>query len=362
MDSNSITKRSRNWTFTIHDPQDLPDFVTNKVLAELSAVKYYVIGTETCPNTGRKHWQGFLQAENSIRFAQVKKILVCEHTKAHIEVGKTSAWSNMLYCKKGEQSKEEWESLHETGPNYGKNAQVQEKGEAPSNPKRKGDAGGAATKAKWTNIVHLAKKGRMDEIAEEAPHAYVQCYRTLKQIGADSMVAKDLEKMDNYWFYGKSGVGKSKLARMRFPDYYVKNSVLDGMKWWDGYRGQETVIVEDISEFSPKFVDCLKIWSDEYPFMAEYKGGSFLIRPKRIVVTSQYTIEEIWKDDRTRDAMNRRFQSIEVRPWQERVERGEIVIDESDLSEHERNERERAARRDEKEEESEYEVDLDEEL
>lgn len=55
----------------------------------------------------------------------------------------------------------------------------------------------------------------------------------------------------------------------------------------------------------------LKIWADHSVISAEYKGGSKLIRPKRIIVTSNYTPEQIWPDkEGIVDPIRRRFTII----------------------------------------------------
>ena len=51
----------------------------------------------------------------------------------------------------------------------------------------------------------------------------------------------------------------------------------------------------------------LKIWSDKYPFNAETKGGTIFIRPKVIVVTSNFEIEELHDKPQIQDAIKRRF-------------------------------------------------------
>ena len=68
-------------------------------------------------------------------------------------------------------------------------------------------------------------------------------------------------------------------------------------KWWCNYTGQDTVAIE---EADPKtmehLADRLKVWADRYPFPGEIKGGRLEgIRPKKIIVTSNYSIEECFR-------------------------------------------------------------------
>ena len=66
-------------------------------------------------------------------------------------------------------------------------------------------------------------------------------------------------------------------------------------RWWDGFQedniAHQTVLLDDLH---PKWAEKerLKNWADRFPFQAEYKGGCMLIRPARIVVTSNYTPQQ----------------------------------------------------------------------
>lgn len=53
----------------------------------------------------------------------------------------------------------------------------------------------------------------------------------------------------------------------------------------------------------------LKMWADHYPFKAEVKGGSMLARPKRIIVTSNFSIRQCYEDPRDYEPLERRFKS-----------------------------------------------------
>ena len=60
----------------------------------------------------------------------------------------------------------------------------------------------------------------------------------------------------------------------------------------------------------------LKNWADRYPFTAETKGGGKTIRPRRVVVTSNYHPSSLFEDQETIAAIERRFK-IEFMPKKE---------------------------------------------
>lgn len=57
----------------------------------------------------------------------------------------------------------------------------------------------------------------------------------------------------------------------------------------------------------------MKIWGDHYKFACEGKGYSMTIRPKRILVTSNYRIHDLYEDARDYEPLQRRFKEIEHR-------------------------------------------------
>lgn len=150
-------------------------------------------------------------------------------------------------------------------------------------------AGGQKVKENWEDIRTLARTGRIDDIPAKISVVH---YRNLKAIGEDYMdCPEDLDAACGEWIYGPPGVGKSHRARAENPGAYIKAA---NTKWFTGYKGQEVVLMDDMELDAGYMAHNLKIWADKYCFPAESKGGGFTIRPKKIVVTSNYSIEEIF--------------------------------------------------------------------
>jgi len=115
------------------------------------------------------------------------------------------------------------------------------------------------------------------------------------------------------WLIGESGAGKSRGVRTQYPLVYPKPL----NKWWDGYTDQKVVLLDDVDENQSSWIgNFLKIWADHYPFIAEKKGGSRLIRPEQLIVTSQYPIEHLFKEGLLQQALVRRFRVISVEEGQ----------------------------------------------
>lgn len=150
--------------------------------------------------------------------------------------------------------------------------------------KRKGEV----EQSRWKEAWKAAKDGRIDDVDYDIRFRH---YSTIKQIAKDYMAKPDDNtKMDNYWIHGPPGVGKSRSARILYPEAYFKNC----NKWWDGYQHEENVIIDDFELDHNKIGHHLKIWGQEASFIAEVKGGAIHIRPKRIIITSNYSIDEVF--------------------------------------------------------------------
>lgn len=251
----SKIKRSRNfmWTLNNYTPEE------EQTIKDL-VCKYMSFGYETGKEEGTPHLQGATVFESIKTLSQVIKLF-------------PSRVSNI----------QEIIHLQEAIDYTQKDMEFYEFGVRPLSKKRQGDK----EIERWEESRKKAKVGDLDNVPADI---YLRYYRTLKEIAKDHMLKPSpIDTIDNQWVCGPSGCGKSRQARADYPDAYYKMC----NKWWDGYQGEETVIIEDIDENHKCLVHHLKLWGDHGPFLAETKGGAINIRPKRIIVTSNCRLTEI---------------------------------------------------------------------
>lgn len=267
-----MSTRKRDYCFTINNYTDA-DLEELHKLEEDSRVRYLIVGKEVGAE-GTPHFQGYVYFHTQIAFTTVKKML----SRAHFEPCRGNVDQNVAYCSK-------------EGDFY-------EKGEKPLNQKRKGELG----KEYWEEQFNLAKKGRVDECD---PKLKITHFNSLNAISARfAPMPEDNEFIDNCWYYGETGTGKSRKARDDNPGAYLKMC----NKWWDGYNGEEVVLMEDFDKNHHVLGHHLKIWADRYAFPAEVKGSKVNLRPRKIIVTSNYHPKDIWGDQpQTLEPILRRF-------------------------------------------------------
>lgn len=272
--------RSRAFVFTIQN-------WTEEHTALLDAVqcRYIIYGKEVAPTTGTRHLQGYIYYKSAKTLRSLRRQL---HPH-HVEVARGDSAANRTYCSK--------------------DGDFVERGEIPLTQQEKG----AKESERWDKAWHLAKLGDIENID---PSIRIKNYSAIKRIQKDYMARpQNLPSVCGIWVHGNAGCGKTRTVDRLYPDAYAKPR----NDWWDGYSYEEVVLCDDVDVYDVKLGGKFKHWADYKGFIASTKGGAMYIRPNKFIVTSQYTIEEIWQDKETREALNRRFTSVEKIKDQELV-------------------------------------------
>lgn len=237
-------------------------------------VIYTVVGREIGTN-GTKHLQGYFHLKDRMGFSRLKELFPF----IHIERAKGNAEQNKMYCSKDQ-------DFFEMG----------------TCPKSSGNA----SKESWKEILQAAESGNWQFLKDNYPRVWVTMSEKLisKRIPDTSV----MDGIVNEWWYGDTGTGKSRLAWEKYGVICYQKML---NKWWDGYDAQSVVIIEEWSPKNEVTASALKIWADRYPFTAQIKGGVLQkIRPKKLIVISNYTLRDCFPDTRDADPLARRFKQI----------------------------------------------------
>lgn len=262
--------RSRDWCFTINNPTEEDQSGIDQL--EFAAT-YYIAGREV-GEQGTPHIQGFVRFPNPRTLQGVKRIL----RRAHLETRRGTITQAIEYCKK-EGNYREW-------------------GDIPTQTAE-------TTKERWRRIISLAETGEIETIKNDYPGMYLRYLEKLRSMALPRPVI--LTEITNEWWYGSTGTGKSRKLWQEYPNHFQKEL----NKWWCGYQNENVVAIEEWSPKNECTASSLKIWADRYPFTAQIKGGSLKkIRPWKIIVLSNYTIEQCFPQAEDRDPIKRRFKTV----------------------------------------------------
>lgn len=265
---------AKNWVFTINNPtdDDVPSTWEYK----------YVVWQVERGAEGTRHLQGYVQMLRQHKLTGMKKV----HSTAHWEVRKGTHSEAREYAMK--------ESTREDGPwEHGTPNVV---------------AGQRNDLLAYRDAV---KQGTApaDIVNDDMLYPVMAKYRHLR---SDILMALNLDARD--WMtelhirWGVSGSGKSHWAREAHPGAFWLSPPREKGVWWDGYRGQETVIIDEFKGWIPQHI--IKRLADKYPFQVETKGGVVPFVAKRIILLSNFDPSGWWTSG-LEDATKRRITSCE---------------------------------------------------
>lgn len=268
---------AKNWCFTSFKT-DLP------IAFDEDTMSYLIYQKEKCPDTNREHFQGYIQLSKKLRLAGVKKLFPDPAT--HFEKSRGTAVEASAYCRKEESRVDgPWE--------YGVLTKERQRSDL----------------AKVCEDVSSGVPIR--QIMVENPSTFVRNYRGL------AVLAESL-RPDRNWVtevhirWGPADSGKTRYVHDLYPDCYVKSDP----KWWSGYEGHETVLIDDIvwptifnnmwtlDEMPRKEVLTL---FDRYKCSVSVKGGHAKFVARRVFLTSNFDPTPFIESD---PAFKRRVTSV----------------------------------------------------
>lgn len=283
----------RAWVFTCwwKDLAEDPDRFNEWWDDQRARIKYSIWKFEDSPKTGNTHVQGYVVFKNSTWRSTCRKLL--DRTWWHLANGKPE--DNFKYI-----TKEETTSKKVKDPGPFEIGSIETVGQGKRND--------------IEVVANEIKEGKsLVDVAFNYPGMYVKYYKGFEVLRNTLQKQRDF-KTKVYYYYGDTGKGKTSTAVKEVTDHYGENYYMKtGMtKWWNDYDGHEVVIWDEF-RYRPGgdiTIDYLLGLLDRYRFNVETKGGMKKFVAKKLYITSNYDLEEMFGQDKQYDALMRRIDVI----------------------------------------------------
>lgn len=229
----------------------------------LRDLKYVCFGKEVGAS-GTPHLQGYLEFHHNMKL----RISACQRRIQdfglfgfHVEIARGTAQQNIDYCSK--------------------DGDFTEVGERPK---------GQGFRSDLQAVTNAINEGdTMIDLIEKFPVQVIKFQRGIEFLIATKQPRRFF-KTEVWWLWGPSGSGKSRWAWDQSPEAYMKCS---SHKWWNGYVGQEIVILDDYRPSKEMPFSFMLNLMDRYPLSVETKGGMVEFVSKKIYVTSPFSPEHV---------------------------------------------------------------------
>jgi len=253
---------------------------TPKPLLVKESADWWLWGEEICPTTQRVHLQGMAYSKTNRDWKLMRKSM---HAEATVD-GEAS----LRYCTKDQKN-------------------IVEAGTRPTEwpkprPPKKRMLNSELLKRPLNELVdeELIPLRGLKRLKED-----IDLYTAYKALPSNATDCKGI------WIYGDAGCGKSYAVRNRYPDCFLKAQ----NKWWDGYKGQDSVLLDDFDRQGVCLSHYLKIWADRWTCTAEVKGSTIPLSHSTFIITSNYTINDLFpiqSDPDLNAAISRRFKEVQM--------------------------------------------------
>ncbi len=289
-----MSYRTRYWVFTDFNVEKSHQKKWLEITQqEHTRITYVCFGIETCPESKKKHLQGYLEVGQKVSMRTCKDIIKDISTTVHIEPRMGSQAQAINYCSKEEKDHNDDDDIF-----------FQSGLPAPGQGAR-------------TDLIEmkrdLDKKMPLIEISDKYFGNFIRYHR-----GIEKYIS--LHTPMRFWetivicYWGKTGTGKSK----RIYDELVRANKLDfkyfwvypGKGWFDSYSGQDIVILDEF--YGDMQASLLLKVLDRYPLSVPTKGSHVNFCPKVIYITSNVHPEEWYPNipDDVRNAILRKITTI----------------------------------------------------
>lgn len=164
----------------------------------------------------------------------------------------------------------------------------------------------------WDEMFEFAQKGQFDDIPADVK---IRCWNQFQSISKYYMAPTDRGVVESQIYWGVAGSGKTHRAKVESGYFTSPENVymkIPSTKFWDGYRGQENVIID---EFDGQInLSHIKVWCDPTgtACQVEIKGGAVPLKATKFWITSNRDWKQWYPnvDPNELDAIKRRFKIV----------------------------------------------------